>query len=46
MTAGEAKTIVEAVNFEDGFEAWTKLNMYFEPNLRNKEGLVISEFQN
>ena len=46
MTAGEAKTIVEGVNFEDGFEAWKKLNMYFEPNLRNKEGLVISEFQN
>ena len=44
LTEGEAKKIVTSVKKEDGFRAWQKLRLRFEPSLAAKQGLVIAEF--
>ena len=44
LTEGESKNIVCSVKDEDGFEAWHKLNRMFETSLENRQGMVLTEF--
>ena len=42
-TLGEAKTVLRAVKSENGFVAWYKLHMNFEPSLVGQIGLGMNQ---
>ena len=44
LTEGEARKVVVAVESEDGYKAWRRLDEYFEPSLAGKMGKVVAEF--
>ena len=44
LTDGEARKVVLSVRDEDGFLAWRKLCLHFEPTLAAMQGRVIAEF--
>ena len=44
LTSGEARKIVMNVKGQDGFRAWQKLRLRFEPSLAAKQGIVLAEF--
>ena len=44
ITEGEARKVINSVKSEDGFKAWWKLHLRFEPGLAAKHGLALAEF--
>ena len=45
-TAGEAKKVVTSVSHRNGWEAWRKLHLQFEPALVMREAVVMASFTN
>ena len=39
-----ARTVIMSVETEDGFEAWRRLHMQFEPKLVIRQGQVLADF--
>ena len=44
LTSGNARTVIQSVEGEDGFEAWKRLHHRYEPKLVIKQGQVLAEF--
>ena len=44
LTGGVARTVVMSVSEENGFEAWRRLHLQFEPKLTIRQGQVLAEF--
>ena len=44
LTTGVAMTVIMSVGAEDGFEAWRRLHMQFEPKLVIRQGQVLADF--
>ena len=44
LTSGVARTVVLSVGAEDGFKAWRKLHLHFEPELVIRQGQVLGYF--
>ena len=45
-TAGDARKVVSSVSDRNGWEAWIKLHLQFEPALVMREAVVIAQFTN
>jgi len=45
-TTGEAKKVVTSVSHRNGWEAWRKLHLQFEPALVMREAVVMASFTN
>ena len=45
-TTGEAKKVVTSVSHHNGWEAWRKLHLQFEPALVMREAVVMASFTN
>ena len=45
MTDGEAKDIVNTAKVNQGFEAWEKLQVFFEPRAKMEEQRVRADLQ-
>ena len=45
-TAGDAKKVVSSVSDRNGWEAWRKLHLQFEPALVMREAVVMAQFTN
>ena len=45
-TTGEAKKVVTSVSHHNGWEAWRKLHLRFEPTLVIREAVVMASFTN
>ena len=43
LTSGEARTVVQGVRGEDGFEAWRSLHQRFGPSVAARQGKVMHE---
>ena len=43
LTTGVARTVIMSVGAEDGFEAWRRLHMQFEPKLIIRQGQVLAD---
>ena len=46
LTCGESQKVVNSVGEEDGFRAWQKLRLRFEPGLQAKRGIILMELNN
>ena len=44
LTDGEAKKVILSVKDEDGFRAWQKMRIRFEPTLVAKQGALLAEY--
>ena len=44
LTTGVARTVIMTVGAEDGFEAWRRLHLQFEPKLLIRQGQVLADF--
>ena len=42
LTGGFARSVVQSVHGEDGFEAWRQLHLQFEPKLMVRQGQVLA----
>ena len=45
-TAGDARKVVSSVSDRNGWEAWRKLHLQFEPALVMREAVVMAQFTN
>ena len=45
-TAGDARKVVSSVSDRNGWEAWRKLHLQFEPALVMREAVVMASFTN
>ena len=45
-TTSESKKVIQGVREDNGWEAWRKLNMQFEPGLVVREAQVMAQFKN
>ena len=43
-TAGDARKIVSSISDRNGWEAWRKLHLQFEPALVMREAVVMAQF--
>ena len=46
LTTGESLKVVNSIQNEDGFRAWQKLRLRFEPGLQAKRGIILMELNN
>ena len=44
LSSGNARTVIQSVEGEDGFEAWKSLHHQCEPKLVIKPGQVLAEY--